>query len=156
MGLTQDAYIGNYGDNSLLYFQQYQNAHPGSPRYEKARTGTNAFARESLFDIFQNDVRNGQLPQVSWIVAPEAYPEHPNRPGNYGAWYASEILDALTANPEVWSKTFFFLTYDENDGFSTTSSPQPNLSPGPKGSRTSTPPMRYSRATPNTRVVPTG
>jgi phospholipase C len=23
----------------------------------------------------------------------------------------------LTANPEVWSKTALFLTYDENDGF---------------------------------------
>jgi phospholipase C len=40
-GWTSDAYIGNYGDNSLLYFLQYQNAAPGSPLYEKARTGTN-------------------------------------------------------------------------------------------------------------------
>ena len=23
---------------------------------------------------------------------------------NYGAWYVSQMLDALTANPEVWSK----------------------------------------------------
>jgi phospholipase C len=29
----------------------------------------------------------------------------------------SQILDALTANPEVWAKTAMFLTYDENDGF---------------------------------------
>jgi phospholipase C len=27
------------------------------------------------------------------------------------------MLDALTANPEVWSKTALFLMYDENDGF---------------------------------------
>ena len=33
-----DAYIGNYGDNSLLYFHQYQNALPGDPLYEKARS----------------------------------------------------------------------------------------------------------------------
>jgi phospholipase C len=50
-------------------------------------------------------------------VAPEAYTEHPNWPANYGAWYISQILDALTANPSVWSKTALFLTYDENDGF---------------------------------------
>jgi phospholipase C len=50
-------------------------------------------------------------------VAPEAYTEHPNWPANYGAWYVSQVLDALTANPEVWSKTAFFLMYDENDGF---------------------------------------
>jgi phospholipase C len=27
------------------------------------------------------------------------------------------MLDALTANPEVWSKTVFFYVFDENDGF---------------------------------------
>src|SRR5262249_11011205 len=51
------------------------------------------------------------------IVAPEAYTEHGNWPSNYGAWYVSQILEALTANPEVWSKTAFFLNFDENDGF---------------------------------------
>src|ERR1700751_4750311 len=112
-----DPYIGNYGDNSLLYFHQYQNAAPGSPLAEGAKTGTNIAARGTLFDEFRDDVANGRLPQVSWVVAPEAYTEHPNWPANYGAWYVSQVLDALTANPEVWSKTAFFLTYDENDGF---------------------------------------
>jgi len=117
-GWTSDKpYIGNYGDNSLLYFHQYQNAPQGSPLAEQARTGTNALAGQSLFEIFQNDVKSGNLPQVSWVVAPEAYTEHPNWPANYGAWYVSQILDALTSNPEVWSKTVFFLMYDENDGF---------------------------------------
>jgi len=116
-GWTDDSYIGNYGDNSLLYFHQYQNAEPGSPLYEKARTGTNISAKGTLFDIFSKDVLRDKLPQVSWIVAPEAYTEHPNWPANYGAWYISQILDALTANPDVWSKTAVFLMYDENDGF---------------------------------------
>ncbi|MET9970856.1 alkaline phosphatase family protein, partial [Streptomyces sp. NPDC006356] len=40
-----------------------------------------------------------------------------NWPSNYGAWYIAQVLDALTANPEVWSKTALFITYDENDGF---------------------------------------
>ena len=51
------------------------------------------------------------------MVAPEAYTEHPNWPANYGAYYVSQILDILTANPEVWSKTALLITYDENDGF---------------------------------------
>ena len=54
---------------------------------------------------------------MSWVVAPEAYTEHPNWPANYGAWYVSQVLDALTDSPEVWSKTVFILMYDENDGF---------------------------------------
>ena len=117
-GWTGDnAYIGNYGDNSLLYFHQYQNAAPGSPLHQAALTGTTLTAGGTLFDVFKSDVLAGNLPKVSWIVAPEAYTEHPNWPANYGAWYVSQILDALTANPAVWSKTAFFLMYDENDGF---------------------------------------
>ena len=116
-GWGSDAYIGNYGDNSLLYFHQYQNAPVGSPLNKGALTATNVAAEGTLFDLFRQDVTANRLPQVSWIVAPEAYTEHPNWPANYGAWYVSQILDALTANPEVWSKTAFFLMYDENDGF---------------------------------------
>jgi phospholipase C len=117
-GWTEDnPYIGNYGDNSLLYFHQYQNAVAGSPLANLAKTGTDISASGTLFDEFRSDVRSGKLPQVSWIVAPEAYTEHPNWPANYGAWYVSQMLDILTEDPEVWSKTVFLLTYDENDGF---------------------------------------
>ncbi|WP_459568602.1 phosphocholine-specific phospholipase C [Cupriavidus sp. 8B] len=116
-GWTDNAYIGNYGDNALLYFNQYRNAQPGSALYEKARTGTNVSAGEGYFDILKRDVQNNTLPQVSWIVAPEAYTEHPNWPANYGAWYIDQVLQVLTSNPEVWSKTALLVTYDENDGF---------------------------------------
>jgi len=110
-------YIGNYGDNSLLYFHQYQNAADGSPLSERARTGTNISTGGTLFDQFKRDIATNRLPAVSWVVAPEAYSEHPNWTPNYGAWYVSQILDALTDNPELFSKTAFFLMYDENDGF---------------------------------------
>ena len=85
--------------------------------YDKARTGTNAKAGESLFAQLTADVKSNRLPKISWIAAPEAFTEHPNWPANYGAWYISQVLDALTSNPEVWSKTALFITYDENDGF---------------------------------------
>ena len=116
-GWTSDAYIGNYGDNSLLYFDQYRNAAPGTPLYEKARTGTNIKAGDDMFAPLRRDVLDGNLPQVSWIVAPEAYTEHPNWPANYGAWYIANVLDALTADPAVWARTALLITYDENDGF---------------------------------------
>ncbi|KUN03292.1 phospholipase C, phosphocholine-specific [Streptomyces yokosukanensis] len=116
-GWINDAYRGNYGDNSLLYFNQYRDAKPGDPLYDKARTGTDAKKGEGFFDQLKADVKAGKLPQVSWVVAPEAFTEHPNWPANYGAWYVSQVLDALTGNPEVWSKTALFITYDENDGF---------------------------------------
>ena len=54
---------------------------------------------------------------MSWIVAPEAYTEHPAWPAGYGAWYTAGVLNALTSDPEVWSKTALLITFDENDGF---------------------------------------
>ncbi|MFI7007826.1 phosphocholine-specific phospholipase C [Streptomyces sp. NPDC050145] len=116
-GWINDAYRGNYGDNSLLYFNNFRNAKPGDPLYDKARTGTNAKAGDGYFDILKADVKAGTLPKISWIAAPEAFSEHPNWPANYGAWYISQVLDALTSNPEVWSRTALFVTYDENDGY---------------------------------------
>ena len=124
-GFTSDPYIGNFGDNSLLYFFNYQNAAPGSPLYERARTGTDV--KDSggavkdtpgdLFDILAADVASGSLPSVSWIAAPEAYTEHPAWPADFGAFYTAGVLNALTSNPEVWSKTVLLINWDENDGF---------------------------------------
>lgn len=116
-GWGPNAYIGNYGDNSLLYFHQYQNAAPGSALFKSALTGTDIKTSGNLVDQFRADVMANKLPRVSYIVAPEAYTEHGNWPANWGAWYTAQFLDALTANPEVWSKTVFLLTWDENDGF---------------------------------------
>ena len=65
---------------------------------------------------FRADVAGGTLPTVSWLVSPEAFSDHPSSAW-YGAWYIAEVLDILTANPDVWKKTIFLLTYDENDGY---------------------------------------
>ncbi len=64
---------------------------------------------------FRADVKNGALPTVSWLVAPENFSDHAGVPW-YGAWYVSEVMDILTGNPDIWKKTIFVLTYDENDG----------------------------------------
>jgi phospholipase C len=152
VGLTADGYwgwtgdkpfIGNYGDNSLLYFHQYQNAPDGSPLALGARTGTTIFNLNQdparLIDIFREDVRRGQLPQVSWIVAPEAYSEHPNWAPNWGAWYISQFIDILAENPELWSKTVLFLNYDEEGGFfDHIVPPTPPMSPAHGASTVST------------------
>jgi phospholipase C len=85
--------------------------------YEEA--GTERKLRIPKGDIlhqFRRDVNSGTLPTVSWLVGPENFSDHPTAPW-YGAWYVSEILDILTKNPEVWKKTIFILTYDENDGY---------------------------------------
>jgi phospholipase C len=65
---------------------------------------------------FRKDVENGKLPAVSWLIPSERFSDHPGSPW-YGAWFVAEALNILTKNPEVWSKTIFVLTYDENDGY---------------------------------------
>ncbi|MES2429115.1 MAG: phospholipase C, phosphocholine-specific [Bacteroidota bacterium] len=65
---------------------------------------------------FRADVNSGKLPTVSWLASPQNFSDHPSAPW-YGAWYVSEVLDILTKNPEVWKKTIFISTYDENDGY---------------------------------------
>ena len=80
---TGNSFAGNYGDTTVLYFNQYATAASNSPLFQNAATGTQilntipsggapeqawlAWA-ESLFDEFRNDVKSGKLPQVSWIV----------------------------------------------------------------------------------------
>lgn len=65
---------------------------------------------------FRKDVESGELPAVSYLVAPENFSDHPSSAW-FGAWYLSETLNILTKNPEVWKKTIFILCYDENDGW---------------------------------------
>ncbi len=69
-----------------------------------------------ILSQFRDDVNNGTLPTVSWLVAPEYFSDHPSAPW-FGSWYLSESMDILTKNPEVWKKTIFILAYDENDGY---------------------------------------
>jgi phospholipase C len=69
-----------------------------------------------VLHTFRQDVRKGKLPAVSWIIPSQMLSDHPSAPW-YGAWHVSEVLDILTENPEVWKKTIFILTYDENDGY---------------------------------------
>ncbi|WP_285011371.1 phosphocholine-specific phospholipase C [Pedobacter faecalis] len=83
---------------------------------DKGVTRTAQIPKGDVLHQFRSDVDSGNLPAVSWLVAPCNFSDHPGAPW-YGAWYLSEVIDILTKNPEVWKKTIFVLTYDENDGY---------------------------------------
>jgi phospholipase C len=78
----------------------------------------NTMPDNGFLQAVADDVAAGTLPQVSWVVSPSAYCEHPgsSSPAN-GSWYIQKLLDILTSNPDTWSKTVFFIMYDENDCF---------------------------------------
>ncbi|MDN4588847.1 phospholipase C, phosphocholine-specific [Xenophilus aerolatus] len=129
----------NFTDNPLAGFRQYRQANEASgkpvshddtkvsPPYDPASDNAgnplykgiaNTMPDGGFLGSFRQDIRNGRLPQVSWVVAPATYSEHPGPSSPVqGAWYIQEVLDALTAVPEVWSKTVLFINFDENDGY---------------------------------------
>jgi phospholipase C len=103
----------NYTDNSLEFFMQYQVEEEASPDSPLVKKGVSNYTLAEL----RKDAVEGNLAQVSWIVAPYKYSEHPEASPSDGAYYVNTVLEALTADPEVWSKTVFIINYDENDAF---------------------------------------
>ncbi|MDP9651867.1 phospholipase C [Paraburkholderia caledonica] len=109
-GTGFDNFTGNYGTNMLACFQNFVNAPVGSSLHARGMS-TRTLAQ------LKTDVQANDLPQVSWLLPPAAYSEHPKFTPLYGADYIATILDALTSNADVWAKTVLFIMYDENDGF---------------------------------------
>jgi phospholipase C len=100
----------NYDDNALEWFRQFAEAKRSSPLHRSGMVKRSA-------GWFEYDALHDRLPQVSWLVAPSAQCEHPNWMPAAGAQYIAAKLEAIAANADVWKKTAFFITYDENDGY---------------------------------------
>ncbi|MEQ1161683.1 phospholipase C, phosphocholine-specific [Acinetobacter calcoaceticus] len=127
----------NFTDNPLAGFKQYRRANEQSgqpvsndalvcPAYDEKIDATqplykgiaNTMPDGGFLGTFKTDIAQGKLPQVSWLVAPATYSEHPGPSSPVqGAWYIQEVLNALTENPQVWSQTVLLVNFDENDGF---------------------------------------
>jgi phospholipase C len=107
--LHDKAFTTNEGDSNYRRLSTLRYRDNGTEREM-------AIPKSDPLHHFRNDMENGKLPTVSWLVPSERLSDHPSSPW-YGAWYVAEALNILTKNPEVWSKTIFILTYDENDGY---------------------------------------
>ncbi|WP_321353093.1 phosphocholine-specific phospholipase C [Alcaligenes faecalis] len=123
----------NSNNNQLVAFASYRKVNEdlaalGSPDAEYSpqmealsplyKGFGNTMPDGGFLQAIADDINMGQLPQVSWIVAPGPYSEHPSMgvPGQ-GAWYLERLLNILTEKPEIWSKTVLIVNYDENDCF---------------------------------------
>jgi phospholipase C len=130
-GSYPDFFLGDYGDNPLWFYQQYNtsNSRNGGTSELADRGAVTPWQTDAgapplsqthaayVLSSFINDVKNNTLPQVSWIVAPAGYCEHPSYTPDYGAHYVNTVLQTLMSNPELWKNTALFITYDEHDGF---------------------------------------
>jgi phospholipase C len=111
-GISWQIYYDRYDDylmNVVRYFKQYQTAGPTSRLYNRSR-------QSRPFADFLQDLRTGNLPQVTFILAHAEDTEHPNFLPARGENYVRTILEALWTNPRVWARSAFILMYDENDG----------------------------------------
>ncbi|EIZ77597.1 phosphocholine-specific phospholipase c [Novosphingobium sp. Rr 2-17] len=112
----------NFSDNPLVGFQRYRKAQGFAAQGATAEAEAEALlARRTLstraLDDLRDDVMRDRLPQVSWVVAPAAFSEHPSASTPLqGADYTARVLAALTANPDVWARTVLLINFDENDG----------------------------------------
>lgn len=105
----------NYDDNSLVGFKTFRAADKAQsgPLTDLARRAT----RTRGLDLLKADVMGDKLPQISYVVAPDRFSEHPgpSSPAQ-GAEYTAQVIEALISNPEVWAKTVLLINFDENDG----------------------------------------
>ena len=130
-GSGNDGWVGDYGDNPLWFYQQYQTsmnattaagqqlAIHGAVQPWQPSAGV-ALGPEQVTHVlapFISDCAAGTIPRVSWIVAPYEYSEHPSASPSYGAHYVSTVLHALMSNQALWETTALFITYDEHDGY---------------------------------------
>jgi phospholipase C len=107
--IHQKAFVTNEGDPDYHKLSKMSYDDAGQKRDMDLPKG-------DILHQFRKDVDSGELPTVSWLVPPSRFSDHPGSPW-YGAWYISEVMDILTKNQDVWKKTIFILTYDENDGY---------------------------------------
>jgi len=130
-GTYPDYFVGDYGDNPLWFYQQYNSTNSrnggtselairGAVTPWKTNAGVPPLSKTHaayVLSSFINDVKSNKLPQVSWIVAPAGYCEHPSYTPDYGAHYVNTVLQTLFSNRDLWETTALFITYDEHDGF---------------------------------------
>ncbi|MCF0055912.1 phosphocholine-specific phospholipase C [Dyadobacter sp. CY356] len=107
--LHNKAFITNINDAYYHELEALKYDDKGTERELKVPKG-------DVFHQFREDVKNGTLPTVSWLMPPAHFSDHPGQPW-FGPWYVSEAMEILLENPEVWKKTIFIVTYDENDGY---------------------------------------
>ncbi|MBV8085881.1 MAG: alkaline phosphatase family protein [Chloroflexi bacterium] len=65
---------------------------------------------------FYDQIGNGTLPAVSWVMPDAVHSEHPPYSIQDGEAYVTDIVDRIMKSPE-WDSTAIFVTWDEWGGF---------------------------------------
>jgi phospholipase C len=89
-------------DNVFVFWDRY--AHDNRTRGSKGQ--------------YLNDLRRGELPQVSWIIPSFArgWDEHPPADVSVGMGIQEELVTALRES-SAWDSSAYIITYDEHGGY---------------------------------------
>jgi phospholipase C len=134
--------------NVFPYYEPYEGPSgpitlgtPGDPNYFAANVNSDGSPGDQrpLFaqHINPTTLESGEsvLAQLTWILPPYSYSEHPNYKSSDGALYLAQIVDALMES-EFWESTVLVITYDESDThfdhLPPPLSPDPRMQPRPQ------------------------
>jgi phospholipase C len=138
-GVTWHTYhcADDYGDNAPPYFAVFAKMDPtqtdpetgkpgvpdpANPLYANGvanvttDTGVQTQNADNINAAIKADVLAGTLPQVSYVVDNQFFSEHPVTAPSNGAYFLRGVLEALSADPDVFNSTLVIVDYDENDG----------------------------------------
>jgi phospholipase C len=81
--------------------------------YQSKYWGPNVTPQDDLLP----DIRNGRLAQVSWVIPPRGYNDHPGGPSVcMGENWLLEVMNALMRS-KYWKSTAVFVVWDDFGGF---------------------------------------
>ncbi|MFP5207769.1 MAG: phospholipase C [Acidobacteriota bacterium] len=86
------------------------------PGFKSIRDNPDLMSRLVNETQFYSDLKNGTLPQVSWLIPDFQDSEHPPEPIDQGMWRVTKLINALM-NSSYWKNSVVFLTWDDYGGF---------------------------------------
>ena len=86
------------------------------PGFKSIRDNPQLMARLVNETQYYRDIKDGTLPQVSWLIPDFQDSEHPPEPTGQGMWRVTKLINALMKS-SYWSNSVIFLTWDDYGGF---------------------------------------
>ncbi len=86
------------------------------PGFKEIRDNPKLMANLVAQTQFYADLKNGTLPQVSYLVPDMDDSEHPPADIQRGMWYVTRLINAVMKS-RYWDDSVIFLTWDDYGGF---------------------------------------
>jgi phospholipase C len=108
-------------DVTWKYYDEKPNPHKHSlwnplPGFTAIHDNPKLMAHLVQLRQYYADIRNGTLPEVSWVVPTFIDSEHPPADSARGMWHVTELVNAIMQS-KYWRDTAIIITWDDYGGF---------------------------------------